>query len=108
MTRAASTVAKIEGHREKFLMLWSIFESVAIPAIIRGASIFVEWPRVYWKERRVAHFFSKYEFKFTEFDGCMYGLVAKHGPDQGKPIKKPWNIALNKSSISDYLNRKCD
>eukprot|EP00972_Heterocapsa_arctica_P054950 8102445-Heterocapsa_arctica.AAC.1 len=38
----------------------------------------------------------------------MYGLVAKYGPDQGKPINKPWRIAFNKYYISDYLNRKCD
>eukprot|EP00972_Heterocapsa_arctica_P069773 10308375-Heterocapsa_arctica.AAC.1 len=38
----------------------------------------------------------------------MHCFVAKHGPNKGKPINKPWNIAFNKSSISDYLNRKCN
>eukprot|EP00972_Heterocapsa_arctica_P017233 2546660-Heterocapsa_arctica.AAC.1 len=91
-------------------MLWSVFEKVAIPAIARGASIFIEWPRgcAYWKYRKVVTFLNNYGFKFTDFYGCLYGLVAKYGPDQGKPINKPWRIVFNKSSISDYLNRKCD
>eukprot|EP00972_Heterocapsa_arctica_P017866 2639803-Heterocapsa_arctica.AAC.1 len=38
----------------------------------------------------------------------MYGLVAEHGPDRGKPIKRPWRIVYNKSSISDYLSKRCD
>eukprot|EP00972_Heterocapsa_arctica_P009488 1397996-Heterocapsa_arctica.AAC.1 len=38
----------------------------------------------------------------------MYGLIAKHGPSKGLPINKPWNIAFNKSSVSAYLNKKCD
>eukprot|EP00972_Heterocapsa_arctica_P074390 10977684-Heterocapsa_arctica.AAC.1 len=64
MTRGAATVVKIEGHWEKFRMLLSVFESVAIPAITRGASIFVEWARncAYWKEREVVAFFDKYDF----------------------------------------------
>eukprot|EP00972_Heterocapsa_arctica_P022442 3301158-Heterocapsa_arctica.AAC.1 len=41
----------------------------------------------------------------TEFDGCMYGLVA---PKAGLPINKPWKVAFNRSSIADYLNLKCD
>eukprot|EP00972_Heterocapsa_arctica_P035206 5181345-Heterocapsa_arctica.AAC.1 len=76
-------------------MLWAVFKQISIPAIARAASIFVA-------------FFNTFDFKFNEFDGCMYGLVAKYGPDQGKPINTPWNIAFNKPSISDYLNRKCD
>ena len=41
MTRGPETVEKILGHWEKSRMLWSIFEKVAIPAILRGASIFI-------------------------------------------------------------------
>eukprot|EP00972_Heterocapsa_arctica_P037615 5535670-Heterocapsa_arctica.AAC.1 len=85
MTRGAATVAKIKGHWGVVRKLWSVFESVAIPAIIRGAPIFIGWPRncAYGKEREVVAFFDTYDFKFTEFDGCMYGLVAKHGPNRG-------------------------
>eukprot|EP00972_Heterocapsa_arctica_P078752 11612255-Heterocapsa_arctica.AAC.1 len=59
MTRGPATVAKIKSHWVVFRKLWSVFETVAIPAIARGASIFVEWPRncAYWKEPRVVAFF---------------------------------------------------
>eukprot|EP00972_Heterocapsa_arctica_P114555 16442982-Heterocapsa_arctica.AAC.1 len=109
MTRGDSTVKLIKGHCKKYRMLWSVFEKVSIPAIARGASIFVEWPHgcASWKHREVVTFVYTYDFEFAEF-GCKYGLVANSGPDQGKPINKPWKVAFNKDSISDCLNRKCD
>eukprot|EP00972_Heterocapsa_arctica_P074222 10955479-Heterocapsa_arctica.AAC.1 len=64
MTRGAATVAKIKRT------LGSLPEAL--------------WPRncAYCKEREVVAFFEKYDFKFTELDVCMYGLVAKHGPNR--------------------------
>eukprot|EP00972_Heterocapsa_arctica_P090611 13369601-Heterocapsa_arctica.AAC.1 len=108
MTRGKATVKKIEAHWTLFRLLWAAFERICIPAIERGASIFIEWPRgcKYWKEGNVVAFLKKYNFKTTEFDGCMYGLVDKHGPKAGLPINKPWEVAFNRSSIADYLNLK--
>eukprot|EP00972_Heterocapsa_arctica_P045771 6754928-Heterocapsa_arctica.AAC.1 len=110
MTRGPATVKKIEAHWALFRRLWAAFEKIAIPVIKRGASVFIEWPRgcKYWIQAKVVAFLKKYDFKTTELDGCMYGLVAKHGPKAGLPINKPWEIAYNKSSIADYLNLKCD
>eukprot|EP00972_Heterocapsa_arctica_P034794 5121878-Heterocapsa_arctica.AAC.1 len=110
MTRGDATVKKIEAHWKLFQRLWSAFERISTPAIARGASIFIEWPRgcKYWKERKVVAFLKKHKFRTTVFDGRMYGLVAKHGPLAGLSIKEPWMVAYTRSSIADYLNLKCD
>ena len=49
--------------------------------------------------RNVARFLDRYGFRFADFDGCMYGLVATHGKDAGLPIKKPWRVAFVNSSL---------
>eukprot|EP00972_Heterocapsa_arctica_P070541 10420488-Heterocapsa_arctica.AAC.1 len=63
-------------------------------------------PRLQILEGKVVAFLKKYNFMTTEVNGCMYGLVAKHGPLAGLPINKPWKVAFNRSSIADYLSLK--
>ncbi len=54
-------------------------------------------------------FLAKHQFKFADFDGCMYGLVAEGGRDHGMPIMKPWRVACSpNSSLPRFLNLKCD
>ncbi len=50
----------------------------------------------------------KHKFDFADFDGCMYGLVARHGPQVGHPINKPWRIACLNSSLKNSLNLLCN
>ena len=48
---------------------------------------------------------------FADFDGCMYGLVAKGGNSDkvGMPINKPWRVACSpNSSPPRFLNKKRD
>ena len=75
-----------------------------------GARIFIEWPRScsYWYDKRVSGFLKKYGFRFADFDGCMYGLIAAYGKERGMSINKPWRIACWGSCLPDYLCRKCD
>ena len=106
-----STRRKIRMHWALFHSIWTAFEEVAAHALRVGARIFVEWPRgcSYWREPRVADFLAKHGFKFADFDGCMYGLVAQGGRDDGKPIMKPWRVACSpNSSLPRYLNLRCD
>ena len=57
----------------------------------------------------VVKFLSAHGFVFTDFDGCMYGLVASTGRDAGMPIQKPWRVACSPNSCLPYLlNRRCD
>ena len=103
-------IKKIKGHYKLFRKLWTSFEEVAEHAIALGAAVFLEWPRYnrYWKEKRVQRFLSKHGFQDCMFDGCVYGLVAKHGVNQGMPIRKPWRVACVNSCLPGFLNKLCD
>ena len=104
-------MAKIRLHWKLFKRLWAAFEVVASHALSVGARVLVEWPRkcAYWKNDRVVKFLSKHGFVFTDFDGCMYGLVATRGRDAGVPIQKPWRIACSPNScLPHLLNKRCD
>ena len=72
-----------------------------------GATVMLEWPRFcdYWQEKKVSELLAYMQFKFTDFDGCMYGLVAKNKTDESVPIRKPWRIAYIISQIGSYLHK---
>ena len=111
LRRGPETVAKVKLHWKLFKRLWAAFEVVAEHALSVGARVFVEWPRkcVYWKNDRVAKFLSRHGFVSADFDGCMYGLVAVHGPNAGMPIQKPWRVACSpNSSLPTLLCKRCD
>ena len=109
--RGPETVAKIRVHWKLFRRLWAAFEVVATHALKVGARVLVEWPRrcAYWSNDRVSKFLTKHGFRFSDFDGCMYGLVAQKGRDAGTPIQKPWRVACSPNScLPDLLNKRCD
>ena len=108
MHRGSSTVDKIQKHWTEFRKLWGRLEEIANFAIPLGVAISIEWPRGcrYWNNPNVVHFLEKYGFKFADFDGCMYGLVASHGKGAGLPIKKPCRVAYVSSSLGEFLNHK--
>ena len=104
-------MAKISFHWKLFKRLWAAFEIVATHALGVGARVFVEWPRrcAYWKNDRVVKFLTAHGFVNSDFDGCMYGLVASKGRDAGMPIQKPWRVACSPNScLPTMLNRRCD
>ena len=76
-------MAKVRLHWKLFKRLWAAFEVVAEHALSVGARVFVECPRkcAYWKNDSVAKFLSRHGLVSADFDGCMYGLVAAHGPN---------------------------
>ena len=111
LTRGPETVAKIKLHWKLFKRLWAAFEVVAEHALSVGARVFVEWPRrcAYWKNDKVVRFMAKHRFNVTDFDGCMYGLVAASGNMAGMPIQKPWRVACSPNScLPTLLNKRCD
>ena len=90
--------------------LWEIFENVVKHCRVVGGTVMLEWPRFcdYWQEKRVAGLLNDMKFKFTDFDGCMYGHVASYKGNESLPIRKPWRSAYLNSSIASYRNRLCD
>ena len=109
LARSPNLLGRMRRHWALFRRLWKSFELAAIHAVARGAQVYVEWPRhcAYWKVPRVAKFLAQHSFEFSDFDGCMYGLVAEHGERKGHPIRKPWRIASVNSSLPKLLNLKC-
>ena len=110
MHRGSSTVNEIKGHWAEFRKLRKRLEEIACLAIPHGVAIFIEWPPGcrYLANSNVVRFLEKYGFKFSDFDGCMYGLVASHGKGAGLPIKKPRGVAYSNSSLGEFLHLKCD
>ena len=108
--RGGKTLAKIERRREVFWGLWDSFLIVAKHAIRVGARILIELPRgcSYWRDARMTDFLDKHGFSYADFDGCMYGLVARHGPQEGHPINKPWRIACLNSTLNTVLSKLCN
>ena len=109
--KGGATEIKIRYHCKLMKRLWKAFEVVASHALSVGARVFIEWPRgcSYWKDSRVVKFLNKHGFVFADFDGCMYGLVAERGPNEGQLINKPWRVACSpNSSLPKFLNKKCD
>ena len=57
----------------------------------------------------MSQFLTKHGFTFADFDGCMYGLVATKGRDEGMPIQKPWRVACSPNScLPGMLDKRCD
>ena len=110
MARWGTIKPNILRHQREDWKLWESFKRVALHAISVGAKVFLELPRgcTYWKDRRFRSFFTKHGFTFAVLDGYMYGLKADSGSVAGRPIKKPWKIACQNSSLPSMLNRICD
>ena len=53
-------------------------------------------------------FLEKHNFKFTDYDGCMYGLLSRFTGVSKLPIRHPWRIAYINCSLGRYFNNKCD
>ena len=60
------------------------------------------------KKREFSQFLKAMNFKHTDFDGCMYGLVSRRGGSDGIPVRTPWRIAFINSTIGKHLHLLCD
>ena len=69
-----------------------------------------EWPKSckYWKSDLVVAYVQKFQLNVTLCDGCMMGVISRHGTNKGKPIKKSWLIKTNNGCVSNALSVQCD
>ena len=100
----------VEGH---YRLFWALFKNCKIVAeyVTKiGGFIAMEWPRqcAYWQEQEVQDFILKYGLVSVHLDGCMFGLVSKHGRNAGQPIRKPWRVDTNSPALAQQLSRVCD
>ena len=100
----------IDEHVKLFWQLWESFVIVLKHANKVKARVFIELPRqcYYWKDSRITSVLEQHGIVNADFDGCQYGLVAKHGKEIGHPINKPWRIATLRSTLSNTLHKVCD
>ena len=54
-------------------------------------------------QKRVSQFLKAMNFKYADFDGCMYGLVSRREGSDGLPVRKPWRIAFINSTTDKHL-----
>ena len=103
------TIVNLIGHWDVHRRLWQGFEIVVRHCAKVGATVLLEWPRycAYWREPKVSSFLREMNFRFANFDGCMYGLVSTR-KSGNYPLRKPWRIAYINSTIADHLNLTCD
>jgi len=101
-----SAAAKVRRHVKIFHGLWTAFLHF-MSLIKKEVFIAIEWPRNcrYWKLRKVAQFLNSRQLITFNFHGCMVGIRNK----DEIPIKKPWTIATNLSSLGCEMSKfQCD
>ncbi|MFM7978861.1 MAG: hypothetical protein ACKPKO_06055, partial [Candidatus Fonsibacter sp.] len=85
------TMVRLVYHWDLHWRLWNSFERVAKHCHDVGATVLLEWPIfcTFWTEEKVSNFLRSLQFRFTVFDGCMYGIVSERGGHgRGVPIRK--------------------
>ena len=100
----------VEGHYRLFRALWNNVKKVATYVNKLGGYIAIEWPKLcaYWQEADVLSFVQVQGLQSVYLDGCMFGLVSKHGQSMGTPIRKPWRVDTNSPVLCQHLARVCD
>ena len=70
----------------------------------------LEWSKncEYWDEPVVREFLDRLDFSYTEFDGCVYGLMSRFTGVVTLPIRHPWKMPYINCGIGRYLNKTCD
>ena len=71
------------------------------------AGVVYEWPRRSdgWRVELIHNLWQEFGREMQcDFDGCCYGLK----DERGMPLKKPWRVRTNISSLKMALGRLCD
>jgi hypothetical protein len=79
----------IQSRVRVFKKIWASFAHVAELVLSLNGTVAIDWPRActYWTFPCVKSFCKKYDFKFSDFDGCQYGLTSISERTRGNPIK---------------------
>jgi hypothetical protein len=74
-----------------------------------GGHLALELPRhcMYWSQPLLTQFVTNFGLLSAEFDGCMYGLVAKHGDDAGQLLLKPWKLVTTSTRLASSITERC-
>ena len=93
--RMAINCCAVDGHWDLHWRLWSGFMAIAKHCKRVNAAVILEWPKncEYWNEPAVREFLERLNLSYTEFDGCMYGLMSRFAGVVTLPVRNPWRMA---------------
>ncbi len=104
-----ATLHKINDSRWEFSNHFTATQPFVRRVRGLGGHLALELPRhcSYWSEPHLTRFVSQYHLLSAEFDGCMYGLVAKHGDHAGQPMLKHWKLVTTSTKVASAINARC-
>ena len=100
---------RLEGHMDVFSLLWRNSVAVMHNAKLYKSLVAFEWPTfcAYWQRPEVQEHFEEMGYDSVDFHGCMFGLVSIVKSTKGWPIKKPWSVATDCTTLLTTLDRQC-
>ena len=103
-----ATITKIEGARREFHDRSKANMPLVILVRGLGGHLALELPRhcMYWSQPLLTQFVTDFGLLSAEFDGCMYGLVAKYGASAGHAMLKHWKLVTMSIIVASSITRR--
>jgi hypothetical protein len=105
-----ATLSKINDARWEFANHFAAARPLVRYVRGLGGHLALELPRYcsYWSEPLLTGFIGEYGLLSSLFDGCMYGLTAKHGDRAGELMLKHWRLITTSPAVHASINAVCD
>ena len=105
-----ATLTKINDARWEFRNHFTASQPFVRLVRRLGGHIALELPRgySYWSEPLLAQLVSDYSLLTADFDGCMYGLVARYGDHAGLPMLKQWRLVTSCKEVASVITDRCN
>jgi hypothetical protein len=109
-TQNLATLHKINDARWEFSNHFKASQPLVRFVRGLGGHIALELPRhcSYWTEPLLTQFVSTYSLLSAEFDGCMYGLIAKYGDGAGQLMLKHWKLVTTSTDVASSITMRCN
>ena len=109
-TNNLATLHKINDSRWEFSNHFTATQPLIRRIRGLGGQLALELPRhcSYWSEPLLTQFVDQYQLTSAEFDGCMYGLVAKYGASAGHAMLKHWKLVTTSIIVASSITLRCN
>ncbi len=109
-TQNLATLQKINDARWEFSNHFRASQPLVRSVRGLGGHIALELPRhcSYWSQPLLTQFISDYKLLSAEFDGCMYGLIAKYGDSAGQLMLKHWKLVTTSTDVASSITMCCN
>ncbi len=105
-----ATLTKINDARWEFSNHFAAAQPLVRLVRRLGGHIALELPRgcSYWSEPLLTKLVSDYSLLTADFDGCMYGLIARYGDHAGLPMLKQWRLVTSCKEVASVITDRCN